>query len=259
MNISWGKMIADLSEVPAASAAGFRHVQMPVDVIMNLSDDNFIRQQEILLRHNITPEVCSSPLPDDVQVTEMGFNIYVWTEYLKKALRRLTKLGCKKLAWSNGRTRVLPLEGDIVGAKEQVLQFLYLLCDVADEHEITVLVEPLSPMRTNFLNTLDEMRDFLDRVGKPNLFSMISMRDLSEIGLNIEVFSSYSELIKHIQLENPSEQKGKRISPKPDDGINYYPFLNRLKQIGYDGMICLPQDADMRSLEYCRKILNGKD
>ncbi len=259
MNISWGKMIVDFSQVPAASAAGFRYLQIPVDIIMNLTEDDFSRQQEILHQHNIVPEVCSSPLPDDVQVTEMGFNIYVWTEYLKKALKRLTKLGCKKLAWSNGRTRILPLEGDVGGAKEQVLQFLYLLCDVADEHGITVLVEPLSPMRTNFLNTLDEMQEFLNRVGKSNLFSMISMRDLSEIGLTIEGLSSYSDLIKHIQLENPFEQKGRRVSPMPDDGVDYHPFLDQLKQINYDGMICLPQDADIKALQYCRKVWAGEE
>lgn len=254
MNISWGKMIEDLSEVAAASASGFSHVQMPVSLLANLSEDNFARQKDVFHEYNIIPEVCSSPLPDDVQVTAMGFNIYVWTEYLKKALKRLAGLGCKKLIWNNGRARVLPWEGDIVGAKEQVLQFLYLLCDVADEYEITVLVEPLGPLRTNFLNTLNEVQDFLSRVGKQNLSSMISLRELAEIGLRVEDLPSFSHLIKHVQLENPHQQRGGRVSPTAQDGVDYQPFLSQLKQIGYDGMICLPQDADTAVLEYCRKI-----
>lgn len=258
MKISWGKMIVDLSEVADASASGFHHVQMPADGIMNLSADEFARQKESFLQYDIIPEVCSSPLPDNVQVTEMGFNIYVWTEYLKKAIKRLAGLGCKKLAWNSGRARVLPWEGDTVGAKEQVLQFLYLLCDVADEYGMTILVEPLGPLRTNFLNTLDEMEDFLNRVGKQNLFSMISFRELGEIGLRIEDLASFSGLIRHVQLENPSEQKGGRVSPTPQDGIDYHPFLNQLKQIEYNGMICLPQDADAAALEYCRKTWGEK-
>lgn len=254
MGICWGKMVDELSDVTPAAAAGYRSIQLPVDAVMALSAEQFSRQKDSLAQLSIVPRVCSSPLPSDVQVTEMGFNIYVWTEYLKKACRRLTELGCEKLVWNNGRARVLPWEGDIVGVKEQVLQFLYMLSDVAGEHGITVLVEPLGPLRTNFLNTMAETRDFLERVGKDNLASMISLRELSEIHFTLEEFSSHADLVRHVHLENPAEKTGQRVSPRPDDGIDYRPFLSQLSHIGYSGMVSLPQDATEQTLEYCRRL-----
>jgi sugar phosphate isomerase/epimerase len=254
VGIYWGKMLDELSDDALAAAAGYRFIQLPVDAVMGLSGEQFSRQKDCLAQLNIVPRVCSSPLPPDVQVTEMGFNIYVWTEYLKKACRRLAELGCDRLVWNNGRARVLPWEGDIVGVKEQVLQFLYMLCDVAGEHGITVLVEPLGPLRTNFLNSMAEMRTFLDRVGKDNLASMISMRELSEIDLTLHEFSTFADLIGHVHLENPAEKTGQRVAPRPDDGIDYRPFLIQLSHIGYSGMISLPQDATKQTMEYCRRL-----
>lgn len=254
MAIRWGKMVEDPAGAVAAGDAGFANIQLSAAAVMGLSEENFAALLDDLKRRNIVVEVCNSPLPHEVCVTEMGFNLYAWTEYLKTAIRRIALLGCVKLAWNDGRARVLPWEGDITGVKEQVLQFLFMLCDVCDNYGITVLVEPLGPRRTNFLNSLQEIGDFLDRVGKSNLGSMISYRELAEIGLEIENLPAYAPFIKHVQLENPLHLSGKRIPPLPDDGHAYGLFLGVLKKSGYKETIHLPADADAASLAYCERL-----
>ena len=109
----------------------------------------------------------------------------------------MADLGCRKLAWSDGRARVLPVEGEVAGLKEQALQFLFMLCEAAERFGITVLVEPLGPRRTNFLNSMKEVGEFLPRVGKDNLSSMISLRELEPIGL------PRGELREHRQPDRP--------------------------------------------------------
>ena len=94
-------------------------------------------------------------------MTENGFNLYVWTEYLKKAVHRLSELGCQKLVWNNGRARVLPMEGDTSEMKGQILQFIHMLCDLSGNYDITILIEPLGTRRTNYLNSMEEIKDFL--------------------------------------------------------------------------------------------------
>jgi hypothetical protein len=47
-----------------------------------------------------------------------------------------------------GRARVLPGEGELATLQEQLLQFLYMLCEVAAGSGLSVLVEPLDPRRT---------------------------------------------------------------------------------------------------------------
>jgi len=257
MVTGWGKIVTHPADVEDAARDEFDHVQLIIDNLMGLDEEQFSKLRKDLTQHNITIELCSSPLPPEVIVTEMGFNLYVWTEYIKKAARRLASIGCRKIGWNNGRSRVLPWEGDIAAVKEQVLQFLFMLCDVSQENGITVLIEPLSPLRTNFLNTMDEVEKFLPRVGKDNLSGMISLRDLADIKLPLEKIKTYSSLISYVHLENPLEAKGKRLPPRPEDGYDYRPFLRTLKQTNYSGAICLPEESDKTTLAFCRELWNA--
>lgn len=254
MSIRWGKAVDDPAGVEAAVREGFTNIQLTVDAVMGLSEEQYVLFRDELRRSSIIVEVCTSPLPPEVYVTEMGFNLYAWTEYLKKAIRRIADLGCTKLAWSDGRSRVLPWEGDISGVKEQVLQFLFMLCDVCDNYGIIVLVEPLGPRRTNFLNSMQEVCDFIARVGKTNLNSMISYRELAEMGMGIETLHGFAQSIDHVQFENPLHISGKRLPPLPDDGQQYSQFLGALKKMGYAGTIHLPAAAEAVSLKYCEQL-----
>ncbi len=189
-------------------------------------------------------------------MTQKGFNFYVWMEHLKNAIHRMAELGCRKLVWSDGRARVLPVEGGIAGLKEQVLQFLYMLCGLAADFDMTVLVEPLGPRRTNFLNTMKEMSEFLPRVRKENLSSLISLRELEQIDLSLSDLAEYRQLIDHVQMDNPRSYDGARICPRQNDGYEYQPFVQALKEIRYAADISLPNDADSSALAYCRALWN---
>lgn len=255
MSIRWSKTANDSAGIVKAASEGFDCVELAIDYVMKISDEQFIPQKNLFLQYNIVPEVCASVLPADVFVTEKGFNLYVWAEYLKKATYRLSELGCQKMVWSNGRARVLPLEGDTSGMKAQILQFLHMLCEVSGKYGITILIEPLGPRRTNYLNSMEEVKALLPIIPDDNISSLISLRELSDIGLPTEHFTRYSGLIKHVYMENPLHKKGKRISPRPDDGYDYRSFLSSLDDIHYDGVINLPDDADSGSLRYCQTLM----
>jgi sugar phosphate isomerase/epimerase len=254
MGIRWGRMLTDLAQLDQAAADGFEFVQPSRDLVTGLSEERFLRLKAVVADRGVPFQVCTVPLPEEVRVTQKGFNLYVWTEHLKSAVHRLALLGCRELAWSNGRARVLPVEGELAVFKEQLLQFLFMLCEVASGFGMSVLVEPLGPRRTNFLNSLREVGDFLPRVRKDNLFSLISLRELAQIGLPPADFAKYRALIAHVQMENPRAPEGPRICPRPDDGYDYGPFLQALKSMGYSGGICLPEDSDPVGLAYCRRL-----
>lgn len=257
MGVQWGKMVTDVLQVEQAAACGFDFVQPVKDLAVNLSKDQVLRQKAHIYNGSMAFKVCAVPLPADVQVTQKGFNIYVWMEHLKVAVHRMAELGCRKLVWSDGRARVLPVEGTIAGSKEQVLQFLYMLCGVAANFDMTVLVEPLGPRRTNFLNTIKETEDFLSRARMENISALISLRELDQIGLSLPDLADYRQFIDHVQLDNPRSYDGDRICPRPEDGFEYRPFLKALRDVEYSADISLPIDADADGLAYCRGLWNG--
>lgn len=257
MGVQWGRMVTDVSQLKRAAAAGFDFVQPANELAVNLGKEQGLRQKARIQKGSMAFKVCAVPLPPDVRVTQKGFNIYVWMEHLKVAVHHLAELGCRKLAWSDGRARVLPVEGAVAEYKEQVLQFLYMLCVVAANYDMTVLVEPLGPRRTNFLNTMKETKDFLSRVRMENISGLISLRELEQIGLSLSNFADYRQSIDHVQLDNPRAYDGARACPRPDDGCDYRSFLQALKAAGYGGDICLPEDADAGCLDYCRGLWSG--
>jgi len=254
MSVRWGVVVQNVTQVERAVEAGFDCVQTAASFVPGLSDEELTLQQSLIRDRGVPCEVSAVPLPADVRVTERGFNLYAWLEHLKKALGRLSNLGCRKLVWSDGRARLLPLEGDQTGAREQALQFLYVLCEAAREKGMTVLVEPLGSRRTNFLNTLDEIRGILPRIGKENLGAAVSLRELAPIGLPLEALASAAGLIQHVHMENPHASERARVSPRAGDGYEYRPFLYALRSAGYSGVICLPEEADASALTYCRKL-----
>ena len=254
MGVQWGRMVTDLAQADRAAADGFDFVHAAAPLVPGLVDGEVLRQKERLRAGGLPFAVCGVPLPAGVQVTQQGFNLYVWTEHVKRALHRMADLGCRKIAWSDGRARVLPVEGEVAGLKEQVLQFLYVLCEAAEPLGITVLIEPLGPRRTNFLNSMIEIVEFLPRVGKDNLSCAVSLRELEPIGLSLPRLPEYRDVIEHVQMEHPDPAGGERRCPRPDDGHDYRPFLKALKAIGYAGTISLPGDADAAGLEYCRRL-----
>ena len=254
MAVQWGKMIWDLAQVEQAAAEGFDFVQPVRDLAVNLGEEQVLQYKARIHDGGIPFKVCAVPLPADARVTQRGFNIYVWVEHLKKAAHRVAQLGCRKLVWSDGRARVLPVEGDTADFKEQVRQFLSMLCSAAADFGMSVLVEPLGPRRTNFLNTMKETGELLSRVGMENLLSSISLRELEQIGLSLSELSDYRQQIGHVQMDNPRFYDGARVCPRPNDGYDYIRFIHELKDAGYSADITLPEDADADGLAYCREL-----
>jgi len=106
---------------------------------------------------------------------------------------------------------------------------------------------------------MEEVGDFLSLVGRDNLSSLISLRELSTIGLDPQDLLKHRSLISHVQMENPTEEGGLRHPPLPDDGIDYRIYLRGLRNAGYEGVIALPEAAGKTSLDFCRSLWNDLD
>ena len=253
MSVRWAKQLREIVEVGQADFEGFDCIQLPVDAVMQQEESAFLRDKDTLLSQGVAFEVFEFPLPRGIQVTERGFNMYSWTEYLHTAVRRIAELGCKALVWSDGRSRVLPLEGEASTLKEQFYQLVFLLCEIAERYDITVCLEPLSDRRTNFLNSLQETIDCFSVIGSPNLSLTIGLRSLVELSVNVADLRIYKDSIAHIHIENP-DHSHEITSPRVTDDYDYAAFFKAVREIHYAGVLSLPYDADETALLYCKKL-----
>lgn len=254
MNIQWAIRKADPAGLDAIAAAGFAAVQLPVAAVMDLDEGAFRIASAQWLRTGLSFKLFEAPLPPGVQVTEPGFNIYSWTEYLNTAMQRIASLGCTVLAWGDGRSRLLPVEGEVATHRENFHQFVFILCGIAERFGLTVCLEPLGPRRCNLLNSLSETADCIARVAKPNLAMLASPRDLHEMHEPATELLHYRHLVAHVHLENPLHMQQSR-PPQAGDGADYQPFLKVLRDMDYAGVITLPAATTAEALRYCRSLL----
>ena len=253
MSITWAIRAHSLADVQTQGLKGFNTLQLPVEAVAELSDAELDSLNSSFSARDTTLAVFEAPLPRGVQVTERGFNTYHWTEYLGNALRKIAFLGCKTLVWGDGRSRLLPVEGDVSTAKENFYQFMFILCGIAERYGIEVCLEPLGPRRTNFINSLDELKSSLSLIARNNLSMVLSPRDLVEMGLQASDMLQEDYKIRHVHLENPGFPET-ALAPDPADGHDYTAFLAVLHRRNYSGIIALPPGSSESSLRYCKDL-----
>lgn len=258
MDVRWAKRIDASSEIAEARAQGFDAVEPSLSALMELNEAGFADFGESLREAKLSGEVFASILPSDVRVTERGFNIYSWAEYLRLALARASKLGCRTLVWDDGDARILPTEGETSILKEHFNQFLFMLCDIGEQYGIRVCLEPLGPRRTNFLNSLPEVLEAMDSVGKPNLAIGLSSTALTEIGIPEKELLAFATHIVHARIEKPRGLVGginrSSAAGTAANEFNCRPFLDSLKKIAYQGVIALPIGSDGDTLSACKGL-----
>ena len=260
MNMRWAKRVDRFLDIGQAKEQGFQIVQLPVAEIMRLDDRAFRDVKIDLLESGLSFEVFESPLPEGVNTTERGFNIYAWIEYLKKAIGRISELGCKTLVWGDGQARILPEEGEATVLKENFNQFLFMVAEIAEKKDIVFCLEPLGPKKTNFLNSLEEVASVLGSVGKKNLAITIASSDIIETNMKIEDIVHYGDLIAHAYLDSLEDFAGpimgKATFPKASGTPHPIFFLSILKKISYNKVIALPNNADSETLLSCKEAWN---
>lgn len=244
MSIRWSKIVRNSNDILAASKEGFDCIEMDIGYIISLSEDEFSFHKNLMLEKDIFCEICNSILPSNVRVSEDGFNTYVWIDYLKKAAKRASQFGCKTFVWNSGQARLLPFEEDTGNAKEQIFQFLYMLCEVLKNYNIKLLIEPLGLAHTNYINNIEEANELLGIINKENFSSLISINQMSQIGFKVEDFEKYSSIIKHIYSENPVTCTN----------YNYDEIFKNINEAGYDQTVSLPINSTKESLEICKNF-----
>ena len=250
MGILWSKRIESEPGIAVAKAQGFDAVEPSLSALAELDAEGLSSFEKRVKESQLGCEVFASILPAGVAVTERGFNIYSWTEYLRAALARAARLGCRRLLWNEGKARILPIEGETSIFKEHFNQFLFMLCDIGEQYGMEICLEPLGPRRTNFINSLSEALQVIDSVNKPNLAIALSSSAYAEIGITDDELAIFAGRIAHARIE--FSRDARPVSQAEDPGLP--PFFKALKHIGYQGAIALPGDSDEDILISCKRL-----
>lgn len=248
-----------LDWIPQLKANGFDYVELPLAQMMALDDKEFesgpLRALEqsglrCMSCNNFFPGSCrlTGPQPDPA------------LDYAGRALQRAARLGAERVVFGSSGARNVPLGFPRDAALDQIVELLIRLGDMASQHGITIVIEPLNISESNVINSFEQGVELARRAAHPHVAMLVDSYHLRMQQEPDEHLLQGADLLRHVHLARPLG----RSLPHALDEEDYEAFFRRLRQIGYDGAVSIeaylkPGEgmADVaEALRYLRRISN---
>jgi sugar phosphate isomerase/epimerase len=227
-------------DIDAIEKEGFDCIEMHYREIIPMSDSEFEDLKQKIANSPLTVEVVNNPLPLDKQIIAPEFSIEGYREHIELGARRAAELGARFCNFGNGKTRSLPLDTSPEAkkdARDKICGAIRLICEIHAKHNITVLLEPLSPVVSNFILSVPEAIALAQELNIKNLKPFIDLRWFVDEKRPYDEIVRYADQIQHIHIDNPTTTFPERPIPRLTDNFDYVPFIGALKEICYKGII----------------------
>lgn len=226
-----------VKEADKIAAAGYDGIELHIKEIMSFDDAEYKKAAKLIKDSGLASEVFDNPLPLDVVIADLDFDMDYYKEYLKKAVSRTAAMGARFFVYGNGKTRSLP-EGDRrAEAEKKNDEMVVALCDIAAKENITIMMEPLHYAVSNSVLGVPEAYQYAQKLGCKNLKTLLDFRWFVEGKHDYSEIVEYADFIKHVHVDNPAYTFPDRRVPMLNDGFDYSQLFETLKAISYKGMI----------------------
>lgn len=177
---------------------------------------------------------CNSFLPGSLRSTGGNANHEAVLAYAETAFKRAQQIGLKIIVFGSGGSRRLA-EGDPVEkADKQFVSLLSKMGPMAAPYGITIVVEPLRRQECNYINTVVEGAEIVERVNHPNIRLLFDIYHMLHNGEDPGDLNKVGKLLAHGHIA----EKEKRSAPGVM-GDDFRPFFAALKKMHYKGRISI--------------------
>lgn len=181
-------------------------------------------------------------------------------DYLVSLVGFCADLGGKVLIFGSPKQRSVEAGDDIVGARERAAEALRRVAPACRERGTRLLLEPLHPAETNFVNTVEEAALVLDRVGCPEIGYMLDCKAMSGMPEGVTgTIARHGKAAGHFHANEPGG-----LGPGMGT-VAFRPILEALRQSGYAGWVSTepfsyepdPDTVARTALETLRQAAGG--
>ena len=248
-------------QIEAVEAFGYDCIELDLTEIAAMSEDQFTELRRRVEKSKLGFEVFSGLLPLSVRFHAPDFDEPFWLAHIATAAHRAAKLGAAMIPFGAGKCRSIPENcQDVPAAKAHVLHLVQKIADILRLEGLALVVEPLGPANSNYLNTIPETVDFIRAVDRPNCLAMCDLRHMFKMEEPFSNITACAEYIRHAHIDYPRGDA--RLFPQETDGYDYTPYFQALRSAGYDAILTIEATAytDFEkeagtSLAYLRKLL----
>jgi len=179
-------------------------------------------------------------------------------DYLSCLIDLCADIGGKVLVLGSPKQRSLPEGQTKQEAWDRAVELLTSVLDQARSRRATICLEPLSPVETDFINTVAEGMQMVRQINHPNLRIHLDVKAMcSEAAAVPDIIRSVrAEDIGHFHV-NDANLYGPGMGQ-----VDYAPIAEAIKEIGWDEWLSVevfkydpdPQTIARRSIEYLRRF-----
>lgn len=230
--------IADYEKI---QAAGFDFAELDVPEIEALSELEYGRLREKVQQTGfpVLTGARALPIADPWFFTDQ-FSMKEYEKYLENACRRAAGIGMKCIILGNGKARLL-LDETSIGKESRFIGFMRMFAEIAAGNGLEVILEPLGPKYSNYINTVPEAVRVIEKIDMPNVFTMADLRHVVWAQETFEDLITYADYIHHIHVDYPLSWP-ERPFPAMEDDYDYTDFLSAVKKSGYQGTLTIEAD-----------------
>lgn len=149
---------------------GYDYVELPLNELAKLSEDEFTEFLDEFQKIGLPCRSCNDFMPVEFQIVgEHTTPEEVITEYIERAMKRVSRLGARYAVFGSPWSRCCPEGFPEEKAFQQIAGFLRLVGEAAVRHNAVIVIEHNNHGETNMLNHFSDAVEMARAVGHPGV------------------------------------------------------------------------------------------
>ena len=237
-------LYADVGAAAELPAGEFAFIEENVQTLLvPEQDDNAFAARVKLARAAGTPVLAANRfLPPDLRPIGPAVDEARLARWCETTMRRAEELGIRIVVWGSGVSRRLETGWSREACTEQFAEAVRRAAPMAERHGVTIVIEPVCRHDSNFIRSLAEGAEIVERVGHPHVRLLADFWHMEVEGESPEELVRWQHLLEHVHLSEYGLDRGE----PGRSGDDLRPFLRALKKTGYQKGLVI--EANWRDL-----------
>ncbi|HEX8323753.1 MAG TPA: sugar phosphate isomerase/epimerase family protein [Tepidisphaeraceae bacterium] len=177
----------------------------------------------------------NSLVPATLPIVGPNVDAAALRQYMTNVITRAQQVQMHTLVFGSGGARNVPDGFDRNKAVDQITAFLAMAGPIAQQHGVTLVIEPLNRGECNILNSVAEAMTYVKRLNHPHVKCLV---DSYHMWLEDEPLSNLEAAMPDIYHVHVAD-KEERVAPGESGKSDYLSFFKVLKAGGYDKLIAV--------------------
>lgn len=170
-------------------------------------------------------------LPPDLKPVGPAIDQDRLARWCETVMRRAEAVGVKIIVWGSGVSRRLEDGFPREQATEQFAEAVRRAAPLAERHGVTIVIEPVCRHDSNFIRSLAEGAEIVERVAHPSVQLLADFWHMQWENESPQEIVRWRHLLKHVHLSEYGLDRGEPAR----HGDDLRPYLRALRESGYEG------------------------